>query len=1263
MQKRRNVKTKIVASLITFMMFFTNFATLGSALVSYAADDSSDAINYSVQFVEITENAEVPEETKSPEHQDVVDEPEPAEVIEDETEIVESSNVEITGEESTEANPSEEQSYEALGMMIGTSYDEESTEESTVPTEAEIEDEDEPQEAKVEETKESVESKPTEEVIEEPSNNTSTTKVYEGYAIQITVGVKESGYLKNAKVEIKDLANQMFTIKNNVELGEYIQSIEENKIKLKQINGGTEVTVYVPIELKNEKSVDVEKLQSGTTFNLTVTYVTTEGIEEVITKSESPKLTINNTSNLVVNTEFEKVIPYVKEHENYALAQIKVKAGSTNTVNLPVIDSTVEVEIPAIDGAEIQDVDVAAISTAYTNGLANGDVQFTVENWKYENGVVTIAVNNNPRDGRYDIPAGDDEYVITFTYSNYPSEGPGILHGSARAKANVFFSDGAQELNNEISQEYDLSRANSNIITYEVAGNTQDFSKGYLYGNLNADNPEYSVEFENSLNVNISRVELLNIVEIREDDEYFEDANGNRFSTTTSEGENSYYKSIRLNRSNLNSIIGENGTLELLNENAEQLIVIDKNTPDDGDGFITVGFGDSRINKVLFRINNPEGDGILSITATKIIDKTTYNKVDIRDFISLKTDYVAAAALEGGIITDMGSTQVGFNLLDTVSNATVSVSRSDLSTLVENEDVEILINLNNAEETSDMYKNPVFELTFPKEIKDILVSDINVLYGNGELYLGEYEITHNNEGALLIRVPLVGAQTQYAFGDSNVGTTIILKTNMTVDMFKASTNGKLELRYYNEDATYYASEEEWSMISEITDQTILAENGTDETELNIVAPEGLVNAQMITGYNGNKSVISVNQGFKEDSIETFTDEKNAQMKLITINNTGEDLNDVRILGRTMFEGNASIVGNLALGTVQNAPMTSEIESDSGNTYSKTIYYSENGGATDSLEDTANGWTTTPNDLRKVKSYLIVVDGALPKGGVLTYKYNFEIPAQLSNEVDMAATFATYYSGEKTSGLEEADKVMLSTGEAPILNVETTSDIDINSAVEGQHIKFTVKVTNQGNNVAKNVEINSIIPDGTTYIENGKERPDVLEVKYTIDEIRPGNTEERYYEVKVNTSVPDQTYIEPASNVKADGLEKPVYTSLNEIIPIKRASASVFIFSDTEGRTFEPNKVIEYSTMINNKYGDTVHGAKVVQTIPENTEVIEAYVEEFAENGIDTYKLKYQPIKIFGFMTFLSPNVCNFATQYGISRPECGVKVLLLVAKV
>ena len=44
--KTRSLREKVIASLIVFMIVFSNFATLGTMLVSYAADDDAD-ITYS----------------------------------------------------------------------------------------------------------------------------------------------------------------------------------------------------------------------------------------------------------------------------------------------------------------------------------------------------------------------------------------------------------------------------------------------------------------------------------------------------------------------------------------------------------------------------------------------------------------------------------------------------------------------------------------------------------------------------------------------------------------------------------------------------------------------------------------------------------------------------------------------------------------------------------------------------------------------------------------------------------------------------------------------------------------------------------------------------------------------------------------------------------------------------------------------------------------------------------------------------------------
>ena len=130
---------------------------------------------------------------------------------------------------------------------------------------------------------------------------------------------------------------------------------------------------------------------------------------------------------------------------------------------------------------------------------------------------------------------------------------------------------------------------------------------------------------------------------------------------------------------------------------------------------------------------------------------------------------------------------------------------------------------------------------------------------------------------------------------------------------------------------------------------LIGDQGKAFTKLNIAAPEGLVNVQMISNYKDGAEVMSVNQGTKEDTIQTFDKAKEAEMRLVIINNTDEDMHDVHILGRTIFEGNKSIIKNEDLGTNQTAPMTSGIFAENRATKQK-IYYSEKEDATDDLND-------------------------------------------------------------------------------------------------------------------------------------------------------------------------------------------------------------------------------------------------------------------------------------------------------------------------
>lgn len=1212
----KEIKKKAVASLIVFMLVFSNFATLGTALVSYAVEPEDD-VNYSAQFVMInnTEESNSTDEAKTipnleAENELVGNAENEGKVDEQVGTPIDNSN---GGDEAnvTSDTPVENQNGgDEANVTSDTPVENPNGgDEANVTADTPVEIPNGGNEANVTEdssNKVETSSNVTTETYPSDSENVKNTdseqKLQDGLAIEITVGVKSTGYLKNAKIDIKDLANQIFKVRDNISLGEYIQSIEDGKIKLRQINGGTEVKVYIPIELKNEETVDIARLQGGVELSLLGTHVDSEGNETIITKSVKPVLELSNDMNLIVGSNVEKFIPYTKDGSKEALVQLKVTLGTDSKNELPIKDTSLEVGIPEVDGASIKDVNVSAISTGFTNGLLNGDTLFTVENWSYENGKVYINVNNAEKEGKYQMNTGNDEYIISYKYEDYSDISGGILNATVSAKANIFSGKSTKEISNSIDKEYDLSQANSNIVTYDVTRKTQNINKGYLYANANSDEPEYIVQYESAFDINISRVDLVKSVQINEGTEYFVDDYSNGYSTSTSAGENTYYDKIRVNKDNLVSIIGETGNFEILLENGTQLIQLTKDTVDDGDGYITINFGDNKIGKIVMKINNPTGEGILNVVATKAIAKATYEKMDLTMFRSMQESFTGSAELEEGIVTDMPVKTVETNLIESSTGATVSLSRTDLSTLVNNEDIEITVSLNNSNANSDVYKNPVFELVFPKEVKNVNIKDMNLLYGNDELDIANIETLRDQEDRVVIKITLKGTQTKYTMGDLDKGTTVILKADMTTNMYTASKKEKLLMNYYNEDATNYVMSSDWNMLTSPSAYLLIGKQGQYDTDLNIVAPTGFVNAQMISNYKDNASLISVDQGRKEDTIATFADSRTAEMKMILINNTDEEMHDVHILGRTIFDGNKSVVSGEALGTNMTAPMTSKIFSEADG-FTTTVYYSENEDATDDLSVSSNGWTVEPESLDKVKSFLIVVNENVKIGDILSFTYDFEIPANLTNNIDMVGTFGTYYVGERTKGVGEADKVVLTTGNAPLLNAEMSTNIQGDTVIAGQYIDYTVNIKNDGRTAATNVVLKANIPEGTRYVSD-EESSNGIEIN--VGEIKEFQSQTVQFRLEVLEGYEGTINLE--ATVEADGLEKAITLTQNNEYTIDDSQIDVELTSTKDGYPILPNEEMTYATTVTNKNNTNINNIVVRQVIPEGLDFVNAYVD-------------------------------------------------------
>ena len=1065
-------------------------------------------------------------------------------------------------------------------------------------------------------------------------NSYIATTTEQNLTLNINVGVTGTGYLKAPVLELVDLDNQMFQIKGEIVTGEFIQLVDGNKIYLNQISAGTEMEINLPIEFKNPEQIDISKINSQVNLNLTGTYVDEEGNNFESVNSTSVMLGWNNDPSIQVLSNVEKYVPYKQDGIDYALVQYKVESNLVEgTESFPIKDSTISLSIPQIEGAQINSVQVSALNTALTNGLQGSEVVFNETNWEYVDGKVNIFVANTSENTIYNAPIGKDEYVVTVIYSNINLGDNTLLNGEVSLSTNVFAAEGVKNIAGSNVAQYDLSEQTGSIVTYEVTGQTESVSKGNIYANYNLKENFYETEYSNLLNINISRPEVVDIVEIREKEEYFTDESGNKFTTATNEGYETYYKTTVINKENLNSIIGENGNVQILDENNNSLVTINKDTPSDENGNIIINYN-STVGKIVVQVNNPEAEGILNVVNTKAIGKLSYGKTTAINIDRLTSEFEAAAMYDGGVKNEIGNFTTNTSLTGTKSNATVSLSRSDLSSLVKNEDVEINISLNNYNDTTDLYKNPVFELTFPKEVTEINVKTMNILYGNDELEISNIEGYKNEEGNVVLRVALKGTQTKYSLGEVTDGTTIILNSDISIDKYTTSGEKTIKMNYYNESATEYANPVEWALDVERTENTLLTNCGEVSIPLNIVAPSGVLNVQELSNYDDSKNTLySINQGDVSATIPTYTDGRVATSRITMMNNSEDVMTDVSILGRTTFKGNKNITNGEDLGTTIDASMLAGLKELSNAGKELKVYYSENPNATKDLNNEENGWEENVESFTNIKSYLIVVNGDVQIGDIISFEYTYQIPAQLSANNVLLGTLATYYKANGVDTISESNKVTLKTVEEPVLTVETTSDAE-GEVKEGQVITYTVTVKNDGKAKAEDITVTSLVAEGTTYLEEKETgelelNPDVNEIKIDIGEIEAGTSKSVSYKVQVDDnateemekpdSIEDATQkLTSTSEVDGEGLEKPIFTQSAETV-VKPAEAKVTISEENYVQAVKEGQEIELDILATGT--QLINNAKVKIDLPKEVSYSDAYTLRFLEDGISTERVE------------------------------------------
>lgn len=1046
---------------------------------------------------------------------------------------------------------------------------------------------------------------------------------------KITVG--SSGYLKNAKITLKGEEKEENA---NLEMGEIaensvIQNIDKQKreITFNQINANTEKEIEIPISFINSENINVKDFSKQNVAKLEATFIDINGKEHKVQKEIKVKLNwYAETVEANIEQNISKYIPFNINSKKGIIIQTVLKSGIKDN-KLPVKETNITVKVPSINNIKPSEVRVEALSTKATNGEETGN-SFKQENYNYdsEKSEIKIKVNNSQEETNISWKKqAQDEYIITYIYNeealNSITEEGIVIPLEAKADISVYTQNNVIA---EAKTQNQLKEKLNDVVTLE-SNMTSNISKAYMYANTKPsileENKKETI-YEENYALDVSYSELVDKMQLNIQAPNFKNNKEKQTPTST----NTYLKNITINKKQINNILGEEGKITIKTKEGTVIAEITKDSTEIAYGLSQVELSELNINELVVETTKPQKEGKIDIKAQRAIKTTaSYTKEQIAEFTQLQATAQIISTLGETTVVDTTKTMQS-NLEEQQMSANLSTDRNVLSTITENKNVILTAVLNTNNLSNKLYTNPRIEITLPEYVENISINKTPEIAFNTELAIEKHEIVTREDGRKVIVINLKGEQTKYDLGLVSGGANIIIDANMTLKRLTPTAQTEIIMNVINN-------------ANEKTVQEILEVKSPITTQ----SPTGTITINKMTDFNIVKDVIETYNGENnEGKLDVFSQsKKQANIEMTIMNNNGKALNNVAILGRTIAKGNTNPGTGEDLGTTFDTVMKAPLQVNGLANYK--AYYSENEKATKDLSKAENGWTETPADFSKIKSFLIVPDSSyiMQVGNIITASYASEIPENLGRNSNGNTTYAIYSTLEGATSEDKtvAPTVKLSTGEGPELSVKLESNVEGKEVREGQNIHYKVTVTNTGKVDAKGVIVAVDIPKYTTFIEYvpgvGGEideyTPNEEKTKATkaFDNIKVGETATYEFDVRVNTmeltdeeEENDQTIDTVERIVKAqayaisEGIETKILSNELTNKVLKGYVAISLVTSPGVNSQLIGGETLTYILNVENMNEDLKQNIVVKSIIPDGLIYKNAYIEKHGEYFYD-----------------------------------------------
>ena len=839
--------------------------------------------------------------------------------------------------------------------------------------------------------------------------NSTEEKLY------ISASVQGAGTLKNAKIE---LLNTNFSLKNNQAITNIgIGTIEAEK----GLNAALEITA------KKQDKYNLDLLNMVSEIKLTGEYIDGSGKVTDIDVVKSVK--IEWTTNEIKGEDIElsqEVITnkiYNINGVDKRVVQLLVTASLKDN-KAPIKTSTIEIPNPEI-GINPEEVKVASYGTQSTNGKSS--IEFADgENsaWEYneEEEKTYITVNNIVEEDNTVswVKNSQDQYVVTYIYGETEEIASPFI-SNVKNTMQIYGRSGGIEKETPIK----LGKLEEvgDIVTLENSI-TNNIYKGKMYIGE-------ETEYKTKENIHVPYSPLASKITIED-----------QVDQTNIEGEaNTYYKETTINKEEALKVLGKEGTITIYNADNKTVPLKEIKLSEETEEENYVVTYEGTVRSIVIETSKAVSEGIIEITNTKAIKID--NLDNIKEIQTLtNTSNIIVANEEETAIVNTNKTKTA-NFVEPTTSFDISIDKTTLTSQAEN-NVKITAELKALDESNKLFKNPVIQIEMPKEITEVSLGEVSLLYED-ELSIVRKEVKTNEAGNKVIEIELQGEQTKYNENSAQGGANIVIEANLKTEEFMASKNVEIKATCIND-----------------------AETVEKTKTLEIKSRAGLVTRNTITV--GENSVQEINKN--TINIEANNGEE-ITVKTDIINNYGEKI-----------EG-TNIIGKLSEGTV----LTGALATVEGG----IVYYSEE----ESPAVDSESWKTNVTNFNNIKSFKIELPEGMENAQTLTVQYIAKILEDVSTASNTLTLSGTIEEEQIANTIKY--NVILPGAEIPEepeepgeevvnnalrINMEVTAggeDIkDQKEVNNGQVIRYKVTVTNISDETLNNVNLTATIENGVFY---------------------------------------------------------------------------------------------------------------------------------------------------------------------------------------